>query len=354
MNKIILTAGVALTLATTATAHMALTNSEGAETALTNTKTTVNTPKTDNTLQGNTAGSTQLIKCGDMDQWVTRHVKESGIIGGNTKTLMEIAPTKTWAQNQPYKNWGGSPWGTSNVMAKVSGITKTNVSVYRDEHPGHGSCAKLVTHIETCKVLGIINIKVLAAGSIYLGETLEPITSTSNPMAKLNAGMRFTSRPKALVFDYKVQLSGQPNRIRETGFSKVKKVDGIDMADCVCLLQKRWEDAQGNLYAKRVGTMVARFGKSTGKWVENAHFTIHYGDITHQSFYKPYMGLLSGDDTKWAKNSKGKMVPVKEVGWATDNEAPTHMVLQFDSSHGGAYVGSVGNTLWVDNVKVAY
>lgn len=295
-----------------------------------------------------------LLKFGDMNQWVTRNVKESGIIGGKTKTLYEIAPTKTWQQNAPYKNYGGSPWGTSNVMAKVTGITKTNTSVYRDEHPGHGHCAKLVTHIEKCVVLGIVNIKVLAAGSIYLGETLEPITSTSNPMAKLDAGMKFTRRPKALVFDYKVQLSGQKNRIRETGFSKVKTVDGIDMCDCVCLLQHRWEDANGNIYAKRVGTMVVRFDKSTSGWVENASFPIHYGDITKQSFYKPYMGLLSGDDTKYARNSKGKMVPVKETGWASASDTPTHMVLQFDSSHGGAYIGSVGNTLWIDNVGVTY
>ena len=80
-----------------------------------------------NTNQGANATAqptgTHLIKCGDMDHWVTRHVKESSIIGGNMKTLQEIAPTKTWAQNAPYTNWGGSPWGTSNVMAKVSGIT---------------------------------------------------------------------------------------------------------------------------------------------------------------------------------------------------------------------------------------
>ena len=297
---------------------------------------------------------TQFIKCGDMNQWVTRQVKESGIIGGKMKTLYEIAPTKTWPQNAPYTNHGGSPWGTSNVLAKVSGVTKTNLSVYLDQHPGHGACAKLVTHIETCKVLGLINIKVLAAGSIFLGETLEPITSTSNPMAKINAGMEFTGKPKALKFDYKVKLSGHPNRIRETGFSKVKTVAGIDMCDCVCFLQKRWEDGAGNIYAKRVGTMVVRFSKSTNGWVENATFPIHYGDITHKSFYKPYMGLITGDDTKWAKNSKGQMKPVKEVGWAAENEMPTHMVLQFDSSHGGAYIGSVGNTLWVDNVRVEY
>ena len=92
---------------------------------------------------------TVLIKYGDMNQWVTRQVKESAIIGGQLKTLYEIAPTKTWKRNTPYVNWAGSPWGTSNVMAKVSGIIKTNQSVYRDTHPGHGYCAKLVTHIET-------------------------------------------------------------------------------------------------------------------------------------------------------------------------------------------------------------
>ena len=44
---------------------------------------------------------TLLIKYGDMNQWVTRQVKESAIIGGQLKTLHEIAPTKTWKQNAP-------------------------------------------------------------------------------------------------------------------------------------------------------------------------------------------------------------------------------------------------------------
>ena len=238
-------------------------------------------------------------------------------------------------------------------MAKVSGITKTNVSVYREARPGHGYCAKLVTHLEECKVLGIVNIKVLAAGSIYLGQTQEPITDTKNPMAKLNAGMRFSKRPKAIVFDYKVHLSGQPNRIRRTGFGGESTVPGKDYPDCILYLQKRWEDAKGNIYAKRVGTMVHRFGANSD-WKNNASFTIHYGDIRHQSFYNSAWALTSGATTKFAKNSKGKMVPVKEVGWAAANETPTHIVLQFDSSHGGAYVGSVGNTLWIDNVRLSY
>lgn len=295
----------------------------------------------------------QFIKYGNFDQWLTRNIKESGIIGGKTKTLYEIAPTATWNNNNPYNGSGHSPWATSNVLAKVAGITKTNTSVYKEAREGHGFCARLSTHVEKCVVLGIVNIKVLAAGSIYLGKTLEPVTGTSNPMSKLDVGVPFTGRPTAIMFDYKVKLSGQPNRVRQTGFSKVKTVAGMDMADCIVFLQKRWEDADGNIYARRIGTMVQRFNKNTD-WVNDAKFTIHYGDITRQSFYKDYMGLTTGDFVRYARNSKGKMVPVKEVGWGSADEKPTHLMVQFDSSHGGAYVGSVGNTFWVDNVRLVY
>ena len=122
------------------------------------------------------------IKYGDMDQWIIRKVHESGVIGGNTKLLYEIGPTKEIDGNKPYKNMGGSPWGTSNVMAKVVGIVKTNNSVYRDKRD-NGYCARLETHIESVKVLGMVNITVLAAGSIYLGDMLEPITGTSSSRA---------------------------------------------------------------------------------------------------------------------------------------------------------------------------
>lgn len=296
----------------------------------------------------------EYIKFGDMNSWIIRNVKESGVIGGHTKMLYEIGPSAVWNSAEPYTNQGGSPWGTSNVMAKVAGITKTNTSVYKEEREGHGSCARLETHIEKCVVLGIVNIKVLAAGSIFLGNTLEPITSTSNPMSKLNVGMRIKRKPKALCFDYRMKTTGQSERIRQTGFSKVTKVAGKDMGDCVLYLQKRWEDAEGNIYAHRVGTMVVRFGQTTDGWINNARFPIHYGNITKESFYKPYMGLTTGEDVKYAKNSKGKMMPIQEVGWGEPDDEPTHMVLQFDSSHGGAYIGSVGNTLWIDNVRIVY
>lgn len=287
-------------------------------------------------LQSVGEGKVQYLSNGDFESWSTKVIKESRILGGKTVNLMNL----------------GGPWGSSNVWAKVSGVTKTNVSVYREAHAGHGSCVKLYTHIVEAKVLGIINIKVLAAGSIFLGNTIQPIRDTKNPMAKLNAGQPFTGRPKALVFDYKTHIVAG-DRIRQNGITKGSTVKGQDMADCVLYLQKRWEDAQGNIYAKRVGTMVHRWSKSTD-WQHNARFTIHYGDIRGEKFYSSAWALTSGAQTKYARNSKGNMVPVKEVGWAAADETPTHIVLQFDSSHGGAYVGSVGNTLWVDNVRLAY
>ena len=291
------------------------------------------------------------FKYGDFNSWVTRHVKESGIIGGDTKTLYEVGPTQSISGNEPYTNKGGSPWGTSNVMAKVSGITKTNVSVFREKRDA-GYCAKLVTHIEKVKVLGLININVLAAGSLYLGDMKEPITGTKEGPQALNWGIPFTGRPKALRYDYKVAVASSPDRIRLTGFSGKSTIKGKDLAVTVLLLQKRHEDAKGNITAKRVGTLVITYDKSTQEWKNGATYEIWYGDIRSRKDYNAeLMGLRSTD---YARNSHGKSVPVKETSFATAGEKPTHLVLQFSSSHGGAYIGSPGNTFWVDNVGLVY
>lgn len=291
------------------------------------------------------------LSYGNMDSWTIRKVHESAIIGGNTKTLYEIGPNRTVEGNKPYTNGGGSPWGTSNVMAKVMGVVKTNNSVYRDKR-GSGWCAKLTTHIESVKVMGLMNINVLAAGSIFLGDMKEPITGTKDGPKAMNNGIPFTGRPKAVRFDYSVKAAGSPNRIKQTGFSKKQTVPGRDYAIVVLYLQKRTEDKAGNITAKRVGTMVVKFGKSTGGWVNNATYKIMYGDIRNTPGYDAStMGLRHTD---YARNSKGKSVPVKEIGWADADTTPTHLMLQFSSSHGGAYIGSVGNTLWVDNVEMVY
>lgn len=290
---------------------------------------------------------------GNFDQWAVREIKESGVIGGNVRYLYEIAPNDTIKGDIPYRRNPKSPWGTSNVLAKVSGITKCSATVFPEQR-GSGRCARLDTKLETVKVLGIINISVLASGSVFLGDVVEPIKDTKNPMAKLNHGVPFTDKPKALVFDYKYRTDGSKSRIKATGFSSQKTVPGQDYADVILLLQKRWEDADGNVYAKRVGTANERIGTNTADWVNGHTIPVHYGDITDDQAFTPQMGLVPDDRAYYCRNSKGKMVPIRETGWASEDEQPTHMILQMSSSYDGAYVGTVGNSLWVDNVKLQY
>lgn len=299
----------------------------------------------------NAQNKTELLPFGDMNQWVDRQVKESGIIGGNTKNVYAIGPNSTIKGDQPYKNMGGSPWATSNVMAKVAGITKTNTSVFPEKR-GDGYCARLDTRMESVKVLGVVNITVLAAGSVFTGSVHEPIKSTKNPQKILQTGIPFTKKPVALQVDYKVKMSDRENRIRATGFSKIEDIQGKDYPAAILLLQKRWEDAKGNVYAKRIGTMVTYFYHSTD-WKNNATFEVMYGDITGRPEYKAHMMRLQATEN-YTVNSKGESVPIREVAWGDEDDLPTHLYLQFTSSHGGAYIGSPGNTLWIDNVKMVY
>ena len=288
---------------------------------------------------------------GDMDNWIVREIHESGIIGGNTKWLYELGPSDTIVGNTAFRNMGGSPWATSNVMAKVAGVVKTTTSVFPEKR-GDGMCARMETRYESVKVFGLVDIEVIAAGSVFLGTVHEPIKGTKNPQAMLQSGVPFSKKPKALRFDYKVKAAPEKNRVRSTGFSRKSTVAGQDSLAVILLLQKRWEDEEGNVYSKRVGTMVQRYTESTPDWVNDATYPILYGNITSKPEYKPYMRIQV--EERYTLNSKGKSVPIQEVGWAEPGEAPTHMVLQFTSSHGGAYIGSPGNTFWIDNVELIY
>ena len=111
--------------------------------------------------------------------------------------------------------------------------------------------------------------------------------------------------------------------------------------------------ANGNIFAERIGTMVVRYDKTTPDWTNNATYEIMYGDITGNPAYKAHMMRLQVEE-RYAVNSMGESVPIHEVAWGTKDDEPTHMVLQFTSSHGGAYIGSPGNSLWIDNVKLVY
>lgn len=307
-------------------------------------------------LAASTAGhaAVKLFKYGNMNDWVTRNIPESGILGGNTKQVYEIAPTATIDGAKAYSNQGNSPWGTSNVYAHVMGINKASNAVFPDTRSGSDKCAKLTTMMEHCKAAGIINIDVLVGGTIFLGEMIEPVSSTKNPYSKMNMGMPFSSRPKALVFDYKLDMPAENTRTYSSGFGKKKTLEGRDNAEALIILQRRWEDEKGNIYAKRVGTGRERFATSTNGWVNAHHVPVLYGNITSSPDYKSYMGLIPEDKSYYARNSKGKMVPVKEVDWDDADATPTHIIVMLSSASGEAYIGTVGLTLWVDNVGLEF
>ena len=101
-----------------------------------------------------------------------------------------------------------------------------------------------------------------------------------------------------------------------------------------------------------MGTFAFQYSQSTD-WHNAATYNILYGDITHNPAYRAEWMKLNAYEYNTV-NSHGKSVRIQEVGWAAPDETPTHLVLQFASSHGGAYIGSPGNSLWVDNVKLVY
>ncbi len=292
------------------------------------------------------------IKFGDFSQWVTRDITESKVLGGKHKTIYAIGPTAHITGNKAYTNTGGSPWATSNVYAKVSGVVKGSNTVSPCDVNGN-RVAKMEAKMEHVKVLGLINMDVMVAGSIFLGKVFEPITSTKSPYSKMEMGIPYTKRPKALVFDYMVDMPESDTRTKSTGFSSKKTLPGRDHAEVYVLLQKRWEDANGKLYAQRVGTGRERFSKST-PWTKGHQLPIHYGDVTKESFYQPWMGLLNGERAYYARNSKGKLVPVEEVGWAPADATPTHVLVMASSSCGEAFIGSEGLTLYVDNMAFGF
>ncbi|MGL4908948.1 MAG: PCMD domain-containing protein, partial [Bacteroidales bacterium] len=99
--------------------------------------------------------------------------------------------------------------------------------------------------------------------------------------------------------------------------------------------------------------LLIRYDKTITEWQNNATYEILYGDISnHPSYNAKAMGLNANE--RFTMNSKNESVAINEIAWGAPNEKPTHLILQFTSSHGGAYIGSPGNTFWVDNVKFIY
>ncbi len=292
------------------------------------------------------------VMYGDFEQWIVRDIDESFLLGGNTRRIYDIGKRDTIKGNKVLNS--NTIWGTSNAYAKVSGVVKTNLSVTPDKGPT-GLCAKLENRLVSCKVIGLVDIEVLAGGSIFWGHNIEPVSNVRKPYKNMNWGVAFTLRPTALVLDYKASISQSGVITRCTTTSK-GTYKGQDPAEMILILQRRSEDASGNITAKRVGTAWVHIGKSSGGWVKNYRIPVVYGDASKDPGYKSYKGLIGKDHDRcfYAKNKKGKIVPIDENAWADADEQPTHAILMITSTSQGAYCGNLDNVLWVDNVRLEY
>lgn len=289
---------------------------------------------------------------GTFDHWCRREIKESAVIGGKTKYLYEFyGDGQTLCTGkEPFCAPDGYMWRTNNVLAVVAGVVKTNNTVFPEKR-GKGYCARIETHIEEVKALGIVNMDVCCQGALMIGRLVEPIRDTKDPMSKVLYGIPFEGAPKALRLDYKAEVGHEV--IRGTGFSKLKNMGVPDWAEIVVILQKRWEEPDGSVHALRVGTGIERIKKNIPDWINGHEIPVCYGDITSLPHYEDYMGLNNDPERAYHTiNSRGENVVVHEEGWAESGTEPNFLMLHFVSSCGKAFYGGVGNILWVDNVEL--
>ena len=146
-------------------------------------------------------------------------------------------------------------------------------------------------------------------------------------------GIPYAKRPKALVMDYSVDMPQTDTRVKSTGFGGKKVLPGRDEAVVFVMLQRRWEDAQGQIHARRVATGGEKFNRDKSL---------------------SWLPLRNGENAYYAHNSKGKLVRIQEEGWDSPEATPTHAIVMFSAGNGEPYVGTEGLTLYVDNVGFAF
>ena len=285
---------------------------------------------------------------GKFDNWRVYELQESGIIGGNIKTIYKLSEGDTLRGQDPCPVSREDVFAPCNIMANVVGVIKGSNSVF-PEPRGDGYCARLSVIMEKVRVMGMINMEVLVQGTILSGFFHEPIRDTKGAYSKLDCGIPYTGRPSAVQYDYKAEV-GNPV-IRSTGFSPKKEMGGEDYPYIAVYLQHREEDSQGNVTASRVGTAFRKFSRNQAEWVNGESIPVRYGDISSEPDFIPDMDLKNGDIIYYCRNSKGKIVPVREERWAAPDEEPTHIIIWISSSSGEAFYGGLGNTLWVDNFR---
>jgi len=267
------------------------------------------------------------IPFGDFEHWSERQIKESWLIGGQTRTLYKI----------------GGPWSSSNAYAKAMGVDKVSVSVVPEKR-GNGTCCRMESTLEEVSAVGI-DFKALATGSIYTGTMLDVIgmKQSSDPNSAIDMGVPFSDKPAALLLDYKALIQ-DATAVYAPAKTKVKEVSGRDKGHITLILQHRWEE-NGHVYAYRVGTAVKYISRTTD-WKNDFRLPILYGEAGKNQ------KALSTNRHK-THNSKGQMVCIEEVDFREDI-APTHLIIQISAGSMPPFTGCPGNVVWCDNIRLTY
>jgi len=285
-----------------------------------------------------------------LDFWFSRKVKESILLSGKTIDLFGVGKVDSKSDFYDTKlKDQKSPWGTTNIYSKMV-LDLGNTRVYPEKR-GSGYCARLETGIRKDNIAGL-KVEVLIAGTLFVGELIEPVRGLKDPLKNVNQGIPFNKKPKAVRFDYKYRVGNQ----RVKAIYSVDPAEGTDKAEFCLILQKRWEDKNGNVFATRIGGARQFFTGKVDQWINGATFPVTYGDVTGLPEYDARtMGLIPSVGEVYVKNSQNEMVPLVETGWGKPEDTPTHLIFYFTSSYQGIlYKGSPETVFWVDNIEFVY
>jgi hypothetical protein len=285
-----------------------------------------------------------------LDFWFTRKVKESILLSGKTIDLYGVGKVdpKSDFYDTKLKDTK-SPWGTTNIYSKM--VLDLGTTRVYPEKRGNGYCCRLETAVRKDNIAGL-KVEVLIAGTLFVGELIEPVRGLKDPLKNVNHGIPFNKKPKAVKFDYKYHIGNQQVK----AIYSIDPILGTDKAEFCLILQKRWEDKNGNIFATRIGGARHFFTGTVAQWINGATFPISYGDFTRLPEYDAKtMGLIPGVGEVYVKNSQNKMVPLVETGWGNPEDIPTHLIFYFTSSYQGVlYQGSPETVFWVDNIEFVY
>lgn len=217
--------------------------------------------------------------------------------------------------NQPGESAATTIWATANEGVTTLSVEDTNTT--RIPRTDGTYAAKL----KTIPAPALVR---LAAATIFTGtfDKDAALANPTNPRAAVNFGTPFTSRPKAVKFEYKY-TPGAENRDAAGTLLQYS-----DQADIYLLLEVRSGET-----ASRLATA----------WFRDSTAITEWKDTTIELSY----GELPAGTPQWQIPENGL--------YASPTAAPSHLSFVASSScKGDFFEGAVGSELSIDNIELIY